>query len=205
VHAEVAVLNRDVPDVVGPMSDAGLPPRVVPHRDAEPQGAAVEVDAMYVRLYEDGYVRLVTQLVAVTGDTAEAEDVVQEAFVRAAERWSTLRHYDAPEAWVRRVAINLALSTLRRARRAAQQTLRWRRELEPGTAPSPDVAEVDRLAVTAALRRLPEPYRVVLALHYLADLDVHRIAAELSIPVGTVKTRLARGRRRLRVILEGES
>ncbi|MGL5818651.1 MAG: sigma-70 family RNA polymerase sigma factor [Phycicoccus sp.] len=206
-------MARDVPDdvrhgtdsVLGAVgADAGSAAGGPDAGGTDVARRGLDVDASYVRLYQDGYLRLVTQLVAVTGDLAEAEDVVQEAFVRAAERWSTVRHYDAPEAWVRRVALNLALSTLRRARRAAQRTLQWRRDLDPGTAPSPDTALVERLSVTAALQRLPEPYRVVLALHYLADLDVHGIATELSVPVGTVKTRLARGRRRLRTAMEEE-
>src|SRR4030095_12104280 len=70
-------------------------------------------DAFYAACYG----RLVGQLFAVTGDLHEAEDVVQEALVRAAARWSRLRDYDLPEAWVRRVAVNLAASGLRRARR----------------------------------------------------------------------------------------
>lgn len=52
--------------------------------------------------------RLVGQLFLVTGDLHDAEEIVQEAFTRASMRWSQLRDYDVPEAWVRRVAMNLA-------------------------------------------------------------------------------------------------
>jgi RNA polymerase sigma-70 factor (ECF subfamily) len=52
----------------------------------------------------------------VTGSLEDAEDAVQEAFARASTRWATLREYEMPEAWVRRVALNLATSGLRRTR-----------------------------------------------------------------------------------------
>ena len=59
---------------------------------------------------------LVGQLFPVTGDLHEAEEVVQEAFTRAAARWSRLRDYDVPEAWVRRVAMNLVADRARSLR-----------------------------------------------------------------------------------------
>jgi hypothetical protein len=64
--------------------------------------------------------RLVGQLVPVTGDLHEAEEVVQEAFTRAAARWSRLCDYDVPEAWVRRVAMNLVTDRARNLRRPGQ-------------------------------------------------------------------------------------
>jgi len=176
-----------------------------PARIAPPvsDAAAAPMDMSgFVALYEGGYARLVGQMTAVTGDVSEAEDVVQEAFVRAAQRWEQISGYDAPELWVRRVALNLAVSSLRRARRSATAILRWGRDLEPGALGGPDTTDLDRLALVAALRRLPTRYRVVLVLHYLTDLDVRGIAGELGIPEATVKTRLARGRRRLREVLE---
>lgn len=166
-----------------------------------PRAVAADLSG-FVAMYEQGYTRLVAQLTTVTGSVSEAEDVVQEAFVRAAQRWDSLAGYDAPEAWVRRVAINLALSSLRRARRAAKTVAVWGRELDPGEANGPEAHGLERLALIAALRRLPVKYRVVLALHYLVDLDVRGIADELSIPEPTVKTRLARGRARLKDLIE---
>jgi len=58
--------------------------------------------------YQANYPRLVGQLTVVTGSLEDAEDAVQEAFARASTRWARLRAYDVPEAWVRRVALNLA-------------------------------------------------------------------------------------------------
>ena len=137
--------------------------------------------------YRDSYPRLVRQLWAVTGSRQDAEDVVQEAFVRAAARWGRVGAYDLPEAWVRRVAIRLACNELRRVRRGLSALLRLRPAQQDG--PSED-----RPALVTALRDLPLRYRQVLVLHYLVDLPVQQVAAELDLPQGTVATQLARGR-----------
>ena len=68
--------------------------------------------------------RLLGQLYPVTGDLHEAEEVVQEALARASVRWTWLRDYNAPEAWVRRVAMNLAADRARKLRRQASTTRR---------------------------------------------------------------------------------
>src|SRR6188508_962264 len=68
-------------------------------------------------LYAASYRRLLGQLIGVTGSVAEAEDVVQEAFVRGLDRPSRLLGADNPEAWLRTVAVNLARSRWRRAQR----------------------------------------------------------------------------------------
>jgi RNA polymerase sigma-70 factor, ECF subfamily len=161
--------------------------------------ASAELEAAFVDFYLGSYRRIVGQLVAVTGSQAEAEDISQEAFLQAARRWSTVVDYDAPEAWVRRIAVNLAVSGRRRATRRARALVR----LAASTAESTDPthATVDRLALSRALQAVGWRYRVVLALHYFADLPVAEIAAELGVPEATVKTRLARGRRQLGVLL----
>lgn len=64
--------------------------------------------------YQACYGRLLRQVALVTTDLADAEDVLQEAFARAAIRWRQLETYDAPEAWVLRVAMNLAVELLTR-------------------------------------------------------------------------------------------
>ena len=144
------------------------------------------------REFEDFYAavfdRLVGQLYLVTGNLQDAEDVVQEALTRAAVHWSRLRDYEVPEAWVRRVAMNLASDGFRRARRRLVVAARLRPGPDPG--PSP----LDTMAVTEALRSLPLDQRKVVVLHHLLDLPVAQVAAELRVPVGTVKSRLARAR-----------
>ena len=135
--------------------------------------------------------RLLGALFLATGDLHEAEEVVQEAFARASVRWSRLRDYDVPEAWVRRVAMNLAADRARRLHRQARAILR----LSPPPAVPP--VSVEALALAQALRTLPVRQRQVIVLHHLVDLPVEEVARTLAIPDGTVKSLLARGRRAL--------
>jgi RNA polymerase sigma-70 factor (ECF subfamily) len=153
-------------------------------------------DEGFTAFFEGAYPRVVAQLRLLTGDLASAEDIAQEAFVRAASRWRQLARYDQPEAWVRRTAFRLAIDLLRRA-------TRHRRLLERlGTRAEPD-AELhpQDLAVVEALLRLPLPQREVLVLHHCLDLPVEAVAAQTGVSVGTVKSRLSRGRERLAELL----
>jgi RNA polymerase sigma-70 factor, ECF subfamily len=135
--------------------------------------------------------RLLGQLFPVTGDLHEAEEIVQEAYARASTHWARLRDYDRPEAWVRRVAMNLAADRARGLRRQARAMLKL--------SPAPEVlgASVEALALAEALRGLPIRQRQVLVLHYLVDLPVDQVAHTLRMPEGTVKSLLSRGRHML--------
>jgi RNA polymerase sigma-70 factor, ECF subfamily len=135
--------------------------------------------------------RLLGAMYPVTGDVHEAEEIVQEAYARASARWSRLRDYDVPEAWVRRVALNLAADRGRRLRRQARALLR----AEPP--PAVPAASVEAMALAEALRTLPMHQRQAIVLHHLVDLPVEEVAATLGTPTGTVKSWLARGRRTL--------
>ncbi|RCH65856.1 SigE family RNA polymerase sigma factor [Streptomyces sp. SDr-06] len=144
--------------------------------------------------FEDFYAHsvkpLVGQVYLMTGDLHEAQDVVQEAFVRAWGRRSRLETGAGPEAWVRTVAWRLAVSRWRRGRRAAEA---WRRHsrTQPAQAPEPDPGTV---ALTDALRKLSDRQRRVAVLHYVCDLSVEQVAHETGISAGTVKTHLSRAR-----------
>jgi RNA polymerase sigma-70 factor (ECF subfamily) len=140
--------------------------------------------------------RLLHVLYAMTGDLAEAQDVVQEAYARAWQRWASVSRYDEPTAWVRTVAWRLAISRRRKARNRLGAALRLHAIAAPVREPSPDTA-----AIVAALRTLPEAQRRALALHYLCDLSVDDVAAETGVSAGTVKSRLSRGRTALASVL----
>jgi RNA polymerase sigma-70 factor (ECF subfamily) len=148
-------------------------------------------DSEFAAFYQAGYGRLTTQLYAYLGDATEAEDVVQEAYLRAWRRWSSISGYDEPVAWVRRVAWNLATNRLRRL----AVTARHLRRHPPETA-MPALGP-DRVALVAALRRVPDRERQALVLHYIADLSIADIAAQLDTPRGTVGSWRSRGRARL--------
>jgi RNA polymerase sigma-70 factor, ECF subfamily len=145
----------------------------------------------FEEFYTGAVGRLLGQLFPVTGDLHEAEEVVQEAFARASVRWPRLRDYDLPEAWVRRVAMNLAADRARSLRRQARAVLK----LSPP--PEAPAVSVEALALAEALRSLPIRQRQVIVLHHLADLPVGEVARTLELRDGTVKSLLARGRRAL--------
>lgn len=138
-------------------------------------------------VFDASYRPLVVQLYGVTGNLDEAEDVVQEAFVRAAAAGRRFLNVENPEAWLRTTAINQHRSRWRKLRNGQ----RARRRMLPPRDPE---ALESHLEIITALRSLPEAQRQVIALHYLADLPVETIAADLGVPVGTVKSRLSRGR-----------
>ena len=137
--------------------------------------------------YSNAAARLVRHSYALTGDLAEAQDIAQEAFARAWQRWPAVRECDSPEAWVRRVATNLAASRWRRIRVARAVAG------QPAEQHAPEVS-TDTVALVCGLRTLPERQRTVLVLHYMCDLSVDQIASELGCPSGSVKSWLSRGR-----------
>ncbi|MFI5833776.1 SigE family RNA polymerase sigma factor [Micromonospora sp. NPDC051300] len=139
--------------------------------------------------------RLLGFVFVLTGNLAEAQDAVQEAYIRAWQRWSTVRGYDDPEAWVRVVASRIAVSRWRSLRSRARAYLRHGAQ-ESIPAPGTETVEV-----VAALRQLPEEQRVAIALYYLVGMPVAEVARETEAPVGTVKARLSRGRAALAELL----
>lgn len=149
--------------------------------------------------YTQSFGRLVGQIFAMCGNLTEAQDCVQEAFVRAWDKRRTLDTDQSPEAWVRTVAYRLAVSRWRRARKAFLPPDRAHHPQQPA---EPDVT---RVALARALNELPPDQRRAIVLHHLCDLSVADIAAEVGSPVGTVKARLSRGRAALAELLADEA
>ena len=139
--------------------------------------------------------RLLHQMYAMTGNLADAQELVQEAYARAWQRWSTVSTYDDPQAWVRTVAWRLAASKWRRTKTAMAAMVRHG---APEDTPEPSI---DNVALVAALRQIPEAQRRAIVLHHLSGLSVAEVAHETHSPEGTVKARLARGRAALAALL----
>lgn len=146
-----------------------------------------EFDAFYAATSH----RLVGQLFAMTGDLGEAEDALQEAYIRAWQQWPKIGAYENPEGWVRSVAFKLCVNAWwkTRNRLTAHRRAAPRSEVSPEPELGPNL-----LALVQALRQLPEKQRRVLVLHYVADLSVEQISRETGMPAGTVKSYLSRGR-----------
>lgn len=149
-------------------------------------------DSRDSREFDDFYAqtsrKLVGQVYALTGNLSDAEDALQEAYIRAWQQWSKIREYQSPEGWVRSVACRLSTNAWWKAknRLSAHRRAEAHREV-PELGP-------DLLALVSALKQLPEKQRQVLVLHYVADLTVEQIAEEAGTTPGTVKSRLSRGR-----------
>lgn len=147
--------------------------------------------------YSVAYGRLVVQLYAMTGSIAEAEDCVQEAFVKAWAYRSRLNKDHGPEAWVRLTAQRMAVSRWRRAKRA----LKAHEDCQSHGNSVEETLGPNHVALVQALKELPEPQRTAIVLFHIGDLSIQAISMETNTPVNTVKARLARGRSALAKLL----
>ena len=158
--------------------------------------------ADFDRLYRTSYPRLVGTLVGVLGDRAAAEDCVQDAFVRAYAAWPRWKP-DAPaEAWLHRIALNVAVSYRRRMKLREVGEL-VRRLGRPGDAPDPAEAPA-REELVAALRQLPPKQAAAIVLRHYHGYSNREIAIALGVPERTIASRLMAARRRLKVVLAPE-
>jgi len=163
----------------------------------EHAGGAAALEAVFRR----EYARLVALARLLVDRQVEAEEIVQEAFVRALAGWERLEQREDPLPYVRRTVVNLSRDGLRRrrtVRRAALPAI--------GRAAAADVGVVldeDQRELAAALRSLPERQRECVVLRYLLDLSTAETATTLGITGGSVKTHLSRGLAALEAALEG--
>jgi RNA polymerase sigma factor (sigma-70 family) len=125
-------------------------------------------------------------------DHGRAEELTQDAFVQLMRHWSKISLYERPDAWVRRVAIHLALRALQRDR--LWQLVRSR--LLP-TAP----ARPSRFDLDGAIRQLPGSQRAAIVLHYYEDRPTADVAAVLGCSESTARVHLHHARKRLAELL----
>ncbi|TXH05670.1 MAG: sigma-70 family RNA polymerase sigma factor [Nevskiaceae bacterium] len=142
-----------------------------------------------------------------TRDPHDAEDVVQEAYLRAYRFFSGFRGGDG-RAWLLAIVRNTCHSWLARHRRpqAFQDFSELEEELAAPQDDGPEqqlLRECDRQQLVRALTQLPLDFREVLVLRELEELSYQEIADIAAVPIGTVMSRLSRGRRLLRARLEG--
>ncbi|HEU4917475.1 MAG TPA: sigma-70 family RNA polymerase sigma factor [Acidimicrobiia bacterium] len=137
----------------------------------------------------------------VVWDGSMAEDVTQDAFVKAFRGLPRFRDDAAFRPWLLRIVRNEALNQRRRKGRQERLSLRLAHDpVSGGAAPSPEttvIAGVERETVLAAVADLPAHYRDIVSLRYLLGLSEAETAAALGVPVGTVKSRTARALDRL--------
>lgn len=163
----------------------------------EPYEPGSEAD--FERLYRNTYRRILGTLITLLGDREAAEDCAQDTFERAYKSWGSWRP-DAPvEAWLHRIAINVAISDRRRyrLRQAGELIKRLGRP-----SPSPDPAALaERSDLIRELRKLPTKQAAALVMRHYHGYSNREIAAALGVAEQTVASRLAAARKQLRVTL----
>ena len=135
-----------------------------------------------------------------TGNTADAEDIVQEALARALPRWARISRVDNVDAYVRRMVVNAHTSWWRRFRRKESPVA----ELRGSYVDGPGEGFDDRRRVWLACQALPESQRTAIVLRYYEQLEYAEIAELTGIREGSVRARVSRGLAALRQSL-GES
>jgi RNA polymerase sigma-70 factor (ECF subfamily) len=146
-------------------------------------------------MYREDYAAVVGLIYGLTGSRWVAEDLTQEAFLRAHRDWARIETMASPGGWVRRVALNLARSRWRRLRTRRTAMLRFEVKTQADEAESmPSESE----AFWDEVRRLPSRQAQAIALRYVEDLSIAEIANVLAVAEGTVKALLHQGRERLR-------
>jgi RNA polymerase sigma-70 factor (ECF subfamily) len=143
------------------------------------------IDRHYALVYRYAY--------RLSGSATEAEDLTQQTFLQAHARFDQLREPSLAKSWLCTIVRNAYLRT----RRVPLRPVPLESAAEPCAAvPSPD--EIDPQELQAALNELPEEFRAPLILFYFEEFTYKEIAAQLDVPIGTVMSRLARGKDHLR-------
>jgi RNA polymerase sigma-70 factor (ECF subfamily) len=144
------------------------------------------------RLLAAQYPRLYAVCRRLTGNDADAADATQEALIAVTRGVARFRGGSQFGTWAYRVAVNASLDELRRRRRRPDPTLDV--GSSPGRESDAVESSADRVDVDAALLQLPIEFRAPVVLRDLCGLDYAEIASVLDIPLGTVRSRIARGR-----------
>ena len=154
--------------------------------------ASVEFDWWFRASYSS----VARTVFVVVGDRGRAEEITQDAFVQMLRHWSSVRGYERPDAWVRRVAIRIAVKQAKRERMRGERERLAVVRTDPTPLPDPDLA--------AGVAQLSPMQRAAVVLFYWEDLSVFDIARALGVSESTVKQHLFRARARLAGLLGEE-
>jgi RNA polymerase sigma-70 factor (ECF subfamily) len=149
-------------------------------------------EAAFVELFRAEYPALVRSMYFIVQDREHARDLAQDAFIQLFTRWRRISRYARPDAWVRTVAVRLAVRSLKRER--------MRRHLEHEVDVVVEGRALD-LDVLRAIATLPGSQRAAVVLFYLEDRPIAEIADTLSCSEVTVRVHLHRARKRLAELL----
>lgn len=165
---------------------------MVKQASLEAEGRATTEQESFEAFFEAHHARLYGTLCLVTSDRAEAEDVMQEAFLKVWERWERVRAHPDPGGYLYLTAFNLFRSRLRRAVRATRRVL-------AGSSPDDPFAEVNaRESLAAGLRTLTPRQRAAIVLLDLLDFSSEEAGQALGVRPVTVRVLASQGRAALR-------
>jgi RNA polymerase sigma factor (sigma-70 family) len=151
-----------------------------------------DVELDYAMFFRTEFAPVLRTISLMLRDQGRAEEITQDAFIQLLRRWPKISRYERPQAWVRRVAVRLAMRAIRRDRLWALVRL----ELLPSAAAPPS-----RFDLPTAVGRLPGSQRAAIVLHYYEDRPVAEVAMILGCAESTARVHLHRGRKRLRELL----
>jgi RNA polymerase sigma-70 factor (ECF subfamily) len=159
-----------------------------------PTAATVAAEEAYDAFFRTSWARLQGQAYVLTGNLEQAQDLTQEALLRAWTHWDRITGYESAEGWTRRVLHNLCIGSWRRTQVRPLSVVR-----EP--VPTVDVP-TDHVLLAEALRQLPGAQARALLLHDGLGMTVAETAGEIGVPEGTVKSWLSRSRKIVAAHLE---
>ena len=165
--------------------------------DGVPSDAGDSREARFEQLFAAYYGDIVAYLCRLIGDQKQAEDLAQDAFVKAYRALDRLPVEANTRAWLYRIATNTALDWLRRRRLISWLPL-LDRDSHPTAQTTFSEASLESMAVQQTLGRLSSRYRIPLVLYACQGLSTQEIAEILHISRGAVKTRLFRAREKFR-------
>jgi len=159
-------------------------------------GTARDRDSELTALFLDYYDPMRRLAYVMIGDGAIAEEIVMEAFEKAMSKWRLFSKADHPGAYLRQMVVNGCRSKVRRKMLERRVSEMFKKEEKDAVIQGVEEYGVN-LDIWDAVQKLPERQRVCVVLRYLEDLSEPEIADTLQIPVGTVKSQLSRGRKKL--------
>jgi len=177
----------------------GAAPDLTVERDRQLAERVLSGDESAFRLLYRRHTPRMLQVVLrlLAGDEAEAEDVVQDTWIKAVEKLDAFRWESELSTWLHAIAVNVARGALRR--RGNRREVDWPEDDEPAAAPPPE--RLEAVDLERAIAALPAGYRTVLVLHDVEGHTHEVIAEQLGVTPGTTKSQLFRARRAVRALL----
>jgi len=178
-----------------------------PNSDAVRRAQQGDADA-FASLFHAHKARIYSVCLRMTNNTAEAEDLTQDAFMQVFRKLSTFRGDSALSTWLYRIAVNTVLMRFRKkALRQISLDEPSRQESKPvrreyGSTDDRLVGSVDRIALARAIQELPDGYRTIFLLHEVEGYEHQEIAEMLNCSVGNSKSQLHKARLRIRELLQ---